>query len=148
MGLTDIAKMLTSGTGETLLMVLLSTLFGYIVGLPLGVLLSVTDENGLKPVPALYRILDIIINITRSIPFLILLILIQPFTKAIVGKSYGTVATVVPLTVAAIPFIARMVEGSLKEVDKGVIEAALSLGARKFTVITKVLLAEARTSFW
>ena len=146
MGLTDIAKMLTSGTGETLLMVLLSTLFGYIVGLPLGVLLSVTDENGLKPVPALYRILDIIINITRSIPFLILLILIQPFTKAIVGKSYGTVATVVPLTVAAIPFIARMVEGSLKEVDKGVIEAALSLGARKFTVITKVLLAEARTS--
>ena len=146
MGLTDIAKMLTSGTGETLLMVLLSTLFGYIVGLPLGVLLSVTDENGLKPVHALYRILDIIINITRSIPFLILLILIQPFTKAIVGKSYGTVATVVPLTVAAIPFIARMVEGSLKEVDKGVIEAALSLGARKFTVITKVLLAEARTS--
>ncbi len=146
MGLTDIAKMLADGTKDTLIMVLLSTLFGYIGGLPLGVLLSVTDENGLKPMPALYMVLDIIINITRSIPFLILLILIQPFTKAIVGKSYGTVATVVPLTVAAIPFIARMVESSVKEVDKGVVEAALSLGAKKFTVITKVLLAEARTS--
>ncbi len=146
MGLADIMKMLADGTKDTLIMVLFSTLFGYLFGLPLGVLLSVTGDNGLKPMPLLYRVLDVVINIARSIPFLILLILIQPFTKTVVGKSYGTLATVVPLTVAAIPFIARMVESSLKEVDAGVIEAALSLGASKMTIITKVLIAEARTS--
>ena len=146
MTLSDIISMLQSGTAETLLMVIVSTLFGYVLGLPLGVLLTVSDTDGISPHPLLYKILDLIINITRSIPFLILLILIQPFTKLVVGKSYGTMATVVPLTVAAAPFIARMVEGSLKEVDKGVIEAALSMGAGKMTIITKVLIAEARTS--
>lgn len=146
MTLSDILSMLQSGTAETLLMVIVSTLFGYVIGLPLGVLLTVSDTDGISPHPVLYKILDLIINITRSIPFLILLILIQPFTKLVVGKSYGTMATVVPLTVAAAPFIARMVEGSLKEVDKGVIEAAVSMGAGKLTIITKVLIAEARTS--
>lgn len=146
MKVSDIISMLWSGSQETLLMVFASTLAGYVLGLPLGVLLTITDTDGISPHPVLYIILDLIINITRSIPFLILLILIQPFTKAIVGKSYGTTATVVPLTVAAAPFIARMVEGSLKEVDHGVIEAALSMGARKITIITKVLIAEARTS--
>ena len=139
-------NMIIEGIGQTLLMVIFSTLFGYLVGLPLGILLYLTDEDGLKPNKTVYRILDIIVNIGRSIPFIILLILIIPFTKAIVGKSYGTTATIVPLTVSAIPFIGRMVEGSLKEVDKGVIEAAESMGATLFQIITKVLLVEARPS--
>ena len=143
---SDIFRMLWAGTGETLLMVFASTAFGYVIGLPVGVLLTISDTDGICPHPLLYKILDIIINITRSIPFLILLILIQPFTKFVVGKSYGTVATIVPLTIAAAPFIARMVEGSLKEVDHGVVEAALSMGAGKMTIVIKVLIAEARTS--
>jgi len=146
MEFSDILSMLWGGTGETLWMVLASTFLGYLLGLPLGVLLTITDSDGISPHPVLYRILDIIVNITRSIPFLILLILIQPFTRAVVGKSYGTTATIVPLTVAAIPFIARMVEGSLKEVDHGVIEAAQSLGASKLTIIVKVMVAESRIS--
>ena len=143
---SDIFRMLWAGTGETLLMVFASTALGYVIGLPVGVLLTISDTDGICLHPLLYKILDIIINITRSIPFLILLILIQPFTKFVVGKSYGTVATIVPLTIAAAPFIARMVEGSLKEVDHGVVEAALSMGAGKMTIVVKVLIAEARTS--
>ena len=143
---SDIFRMLWAGTGETLLMVFASTALGYVIGLPVGVLLTISDTDGICPHPLLYKILDIIINITRSIPFLILLILIQPCTKFVVGKSYGTVATIVPLTIAAAPFIARMVEGSLKEVDHGVVEAALSMGAGKMTIVIKVLIAEARTS--
>ena len=143
---SDIFRMLWAGTGETLLMVFASTALGYVIGLPVGVLLTISDTDGICPHPLLYKILDIIINITRSIPFLILLILIQPFTKFVVGKSYGTVATIVPLTIAAAPFIARMVEGSLKGVDHGVVEAALSMGAGKMTIVIKVLIAEARTS--
>lgn len=146
MELKDMISMLWSGTGETLLMVLASTAAGYLIGLPLGVLLTVSDSDGISPHPLLYKVLDVVINITRSVPFLILLILIQPFTRFVVGKSYGTSATVVPLTVAAAPLIARMVESSLKEVDHGVIEAALSLGAKKGMIVTKVLIAEARTS--
>lgn len=146
MELNDILSILWSGTGDTLLMVLTSALIGYVIGLPLGVLLTISDSDGINPRPSLYKVLDVIINITRSVPFLILLILIQPFTKLVIGKSYGTTATIVPLTVAAAPLVARMVESSLKEVDHGVIEAALSLGASKLTIITKVLVAEARTS--
>lgn len=142
----DIFNMLVDGTWDTLYMVLISTLLGYVLGLPLGILLTITDADGIRPNKVLYKILDIIINVTRSIPFLILLILIMPFTKAIVGKSYGTTATIVPLTVAAAPLIARMVESSLKEVDKGVIEAAFSMGAGYLTIIWKVLVTEARTS--
>ena len=138
--------MIVQGVGETLYMTILSTVLGYLFGLPMGVLLAVSDKEGLKPNAVLYKILDAIANIVRSIPFLILLILLIPFTRAVVGKSYGSTATVVPLVVAAIPFIARMVESSLKEVDKGVIEAATSMGAGTWTIITKVLLAEAKTS--
>lgn len=141
-----IRDMLIEGTIDTLYMTLVSTLFGYILGLPWGIALAVTDREGIKPNAFIYRILDIITNILRSIPFLILLILVIPLTRLIVGKSYGSSATVVPLVIAAAPFIGRMVESSLKEVDKGVIEAAQSMGAGKFTIITKVLIGEARTS--
>ena len=146
MAADKIAEMLLAGTGETLLMVLISTAMGYLIGLPLGVVLTVTDSKGISPNPALYKTLDAVVNITRSVPFLILLILIQPLTKLLVGKSYGTLATVVPLTVAAAPLIARMVESSLKEVDSGVVEAALSMGADKRKIVTKVLVPEARIS--
>lgn len=141
-----VALMILKGIGETLLMVFCSTFFGYLFGLPLGVLLCISDEDGIKPNRTLYRILDIAVNIGRSIPFIILLILIIPFTRLIAGKSYGTFATIVPLTVSAIPFIGRMVESSLKEVDKGVIEAAQSMGASDLQIICRVLLKEARPS--
>ncbi len=138
--------MMAEGTGATLYMTLVSTLFGYILGLPMGIILVVTAPEGLRPNHVIYRVLDVIVNITRSIPFLILMILIMPFTRVLVGKTYGTTATIVPLALAAAPFIARMVESSLLEVDHGVIEAAQSMGANLWTIIWKVLLGEARTS--
>ena len=141
-----IRVMLLEGTWATLYMTLVSTLFGYVIGLPMGIMLAITDKEGIKPNAVVYKILDLLVNIIRSIPFLILLILVMPLTKLLVGKSYGSSATIVPLTIAAAPFIGRMVESSLKEVDKGVIEAAQSMGADTFTVIWKVLLGEARTS--
>ena len=142
----EMTKMLVDGLRDTLYMVVFSTLFGYILGLPLGVLLAVSDRDGIRPRRVLYRVLDIVVNILRSVPFLILLILVIPLTKLLVGKSYGSTATIVPLTIAAAPFIARMVESSLKEVDHGVIEAAQSMGASNRTIILKVLIGEARTS--
>lgn len=138
--------MLLQGIWDTCYMTLISTLFGYLVGLPLGIALTLTDEGGISPNRTVYRILDVIINITRSIPFLILLILVMPLTKAIVGKTYGSTATIVPLTLAAAPLIGRMVESSLKEVPQGVIEAAISMGAKNGTIVWKVLIGEARTS--
>ena len=141
-----VIKMIITGIGESLYMTLGSSLIGYLFGVPMGVCLAVTDKDGLRPNAPVYKVLDVIANIVRSIPFLILLILIIPFTRLVVGKSYGPTAAIVPLTLAAIPFIARMVESSLKEVDKGVIEAARSMGASDFRIITKVLLVEARTS--
>lgn len=142
----EVINMIIKGIGETLYMTLVSTLIGYLFGIPMGVLLAVSDKEGLRPNAALYKVLDVIANIVRSVPFLILLILIQPFTRLIIGKSYGSSATIVPLVVAAIPFIGRMVESSLKEVDTGVIEAARSMGASDLRIIMKVLLVEARTS--
>ncbi|MDY4692415.1 MAG: methionine ABC transporter permease [Blautia sp.] len=141
-----VVNMIIVGIGETLYMTLVSTVVGYLFGIPMGVLMAISDKDGLRPNAMLYKILDVIANITRSIPFLILLILIQPLTRSIVGKSYGSTATIVPLVVAAIPFIARMVESSLKEVDQGVIEAARSMGASDLSIVMKVLLVEARTS--
>ena len=135
--------MIITGIGQTLYMTILSTVVGYVFGLPLGVMLAVFDKDGLRPNKAVYKVLDVISNIIRSIPFLILLILIIPLTRIIVGQSY---ATVVPLVVAAIPFIGRMVESSIKEVDAGVVEAARSMGASDLRIIVKVLLLESRTS--
>ena len=143
---SEMTLMMLDGIKETLFMTLLSTLFGYILGLPIGIALAVTDQSGIRPNAVVYKILDVGANIIRSIPFLILLILIMPITKMIVGRSYGTAATVVPLTVAAAPFIGRMIESSLNEVDRGVIEAAQSMGASTMTIIVRVLLVEARTS--
>lgn len=142
----EVIQMIMKGIGETLYMTLLSTAFGYLFGLPMGVLLAVSDKDGLSPNAILYKVLDFIANIVRSIPFLILLILLIPFTRALVGKSTGSTATIVPLVAAAIPFIARMVESSIKEVDAGVVEAAKSMGASNMRIIVKVLLVEARTS--
>ena len=143
---SEVIQMLIQGIGETLYMTLASTLFGYLFGLPMGILLTLSDKEGIKPNWVLYKVLDVIANIVRSVPFLILLIVLIPFTRMIVGKSYGSTATIVPLVAAAVPYIARMVESSLREVDAGVIEAARSMGASTFTIVTKVLLVEARTS--
>lgn len=132
--------MLLEGTRDTLYMTLVSTFFGYVLGLPLGILLAVTDKEGIHPNAVVYKVLDVLTNIFRSIPFLILLILVIPLTKLIVGQSYGSSATIVPLVIAAAPFIARMVESSLKEVEPGVLEAAVSMGAGTPTIIWKVLL--------
>lgn len=139
-------SMIIEGIGGTIKMTLASTFFGYVLGLPLGILLTVTGAGGIRPNGIIYKILDVITNILRSIPFLILMLLVIPLTRFIVGRSYGSTATIVPLTVAAAPYIARMVESSLKEVDQGVIEAAQSMGASVWEIITKVILPEARTS--
>lgn len=139
-------NMILNGILETVYMTVVSTFFGYLLGLPMGILLTTSDKNGLKPNPFLYKVLDAISNVVRSVPFLILLILLIPVTRQIVGKSYGTTATIVPLVISAAPYIARMVESSLKEVDAGVIEAAKSMGASRIQIVFKVLLVEARTS--
>lgn len=139
-------QMLLDGIRDTVYMTLVSTLGGYLLGLPMGILLTVTDRDGIKPNAFVYRILDFISNVVRSIPFLILLILLTPVTRVIAGKSYGATATIIPLIVTAAPYIGRMVESSLKEVEKGVIEAAKSMGASNKDIVFKVLLVEARTS--
>ena len=142
----EVMDMLIKGIGETLYMTLGATIFGSVLGLPMGILMTTTAKDGIRPNAGVYKVLDVIVNIGRSIPFLILLILLMPLTKAIVGKSYGSTATIVPLVISAAPFIARMVESSLNEVDAGVIEAAKSMGASTMQIITKVMLVEARTS--
>ena len=134
------------GIGETFYMVILSTLFSYLLGVPLGILLNVTDSNGIKPNRVVNMVAGFITNVIRSVPFLILLVTILPFTRLIVGTTIGSTATVVPLVVAAAPFVARMVESSLKEVDAGVIEAAKAMGSTNGQIITKVLIPEARPS--
>lgn len=139
-------KMLLEGIRDTIYMTLTSTLAGYALGLPMGVILAVTDKDGIRPNRVVYRILDVISNVVRSVPFLILLIVLIPFTRFVVGKSYGSTATIVPLVISAAPYIGRLVESSLKEVDKGVIEAARSMGASDLDVIFRVMLVEARTS--
>ena len=143
---SDTIMMLAENTGITLYMPLTSTIMAYVIGLPLGIALVVTAKDGLRPRELVFKQLDMVTNIVRSVPFLILLILVIPLTRLIAGKSYGATATIVPLTIAAAPFVARLVESSLLEVDKGVIEAAQSMGASLWTIIWKVLLAEARTS--
>ena len=139
-------NMIWWGLLQNLYMTLASTLISYVLGIPMGVILVACDKDGVKPLPIVHKILDIIVNITRSIPFLILLIAVIPITRFITGTTIGSNATIVPLVMAAAPFIARMVESSLREVDKGLIEASLSMGASPFQVICKVLLPEAKPS--
>ncbi|MBR4015802.1 MAG: ABC transporter permease [Anaerotignum sp.] len=135
-----------AGFWETIYMTLVSTFFAYLIGLPLGLILVVTDKDGIRPMALVHQVLGVLINIIRSVPFLILLVAIMPFTKAVVGTVIGAKATIVGLLVAAAPFVARMVESSLKEVEKGVIEAAQSMGASPLQIMLKVLLPEAKPS--
>ena len=141
-----ILSMLGEGLVATLYMTCFSTLVAYIIGIPVGVILVITAPDGIKPKIALNKIIDVIVNIMRSVPFLILLITVIPLTRLIAGTSIGPTATVVPLVIAAAPFVARMVEQSLREVDPGVIEAAQSMGASTFQIIFKVLIQEAKPS--
>lgn len=131
---------------NTIILVFIPTFFAYLFGFPLGVLAVITDKDGMKPNKILNQILGFIINLGRSIPFLILLVLLIPLSRSIVGTSIGVAGTIVPLTIGAIPFVARLVENSLKEVDKRVVDAAICMGASKFQVITRVYLVEALPS--
>ena len=132
------------GIFETLYMTVISSFFAYLIGLPLGIILSITDQNGIRPTPWVNRILGFIVNFFRSIPFVILMVAMLPVAKFILGKSLGNGAVIVMLIIAAAPYVARMVEGSIKEVGAGVIEAAQSMGCTNFQIIMKVLLPEAK----
>lgn len=142
----DITSLMLIGAWETIYMTIASTFLGYVLGLPLGICLNVCHRAGLRPNKPLYRVVDIITNVARSIPFLILMVIVIPISAFIVGRSYGSTATIVPLVLGATPFIARLVESSLNEVDRGVVEAAQSMGASNLQIIFKVLIPEARTS--
>ena len=139
-------NMLKEGTMQTIYMVFMSSLISYLIGIPLGIALMVTDKDGIRPVPLFNKVLGLAINLLRSVPFLILMIMVIPFTRLVVGKIIGPNAAVVPLIIAAAPYIGRMLESSLKEVDAGVVEAAQSMGASTWQIIWKVLLPEAKPS--
>ncbi len=141
-----IIEKVLQATWETLYMVAIATALSYVCGLPLGVILVTTEEGHILENKGVNRILGSIINAVRSIPFIIFLILVIPFTRLVVGTSIGTIASMVPLTLAAVPFVARLVETSLKEIEWGLVEAALSMGANAWQVITKVLIPEALPS--
>ncbi len=134
------------GVWETLYMTIVSTLVAYVIGIPIGIVLYITGEGGIRRNRAINMVLGFIVNVLRSVPFLILLVAILPFTRAIVGTTIGSIATIVPLVVAAAPYVARMVESSLKEIDAGVIEAARAMGSSTWQIITKVFLTEAKPS--
>lgn len=137
---------ITRGIFETVYMTVVSAVLSYVIGLPLGVILNVTDKSGLHPLPALNKTLNFIVNVLRSIPFIILMVAFLPVAKLITGTSMGNPAMIVTLVIAAAPYVARMAESSLKEIDKGVIEAAKSMGASNFKIILKVMLPEAKPS--
>lgn len=139
----QVVKLLLTGTLDTLQMTVISTIMAMIIGIPLGVVLVVTSKGHILENAVLNKILGAIVNATRSIPFIILMVAIIPFTRMVVGTSIGTTAACVPLTLAAIPFLARLVETSIKDIQFGVIEAAQSMGASPFQIIRKVLLPEA-----
>ncbi|HBZ02649.1 MAG TPA: methionine ABC transporter permease [Lachnospiraceae bacterium] len=143
---SQILGLIKDGIYETFYMVILSTAFAYLIGVPVGVVLNITSPNGIKPNRVINLAVGFITNVIRSVPFLILLVAILPFTRLVVGTTIGSTATVVPLVVAAAPFVARLVESSLKEVDSGVIEAAKAMGSSTWQIIWKVLLAEAKPS--
>ena len=140
------AGLIQKGVWETVYMTVISTAISYAIGLPLGVILSVTDKGGIHPVPWLNRVLGVIVNFFRSVPFIILMVAMLPVARFIVGTSLGNKAMIVMLVIAAAPYIARMVESSVKEVDAGVIEAAQAMGASNFQIVRKVLLPEAKPS--
>ena len=144
--ISQYGALFAQGTVDTLVMTLASTLFAYLIGVPLGVLLVITAKDGLKPQRALNTVLGWIVNIGRSIPFIILLVALIPFTRFIVGTSLGVPGAIVPLVISAAPFIARMVEQSIEEVDGGLVEAAQSFGANTWQIVYKVFLREALPS--
>lgn len=134
--------MIVQGLLETLYMTFLSTFAAYLIGLPLGVLMVTSQSNGILPMPKLNKVLNAIVNVVRSVPFLILLVAVIPITRFVIGTTIGSTATVIPLVIASAPFIARLVESSILDVDKGVVEAAVSMGASPFQIIYKVMIPE------
>ena len=141
---SQLISMISASFVETLIMVLISGGIGAALGIPLGILLFITDKKSFLPMPKFNFVLSIVINALRSVPFIILLVAIIPFTRLVVGSSIGTAAAIVPLTISVAPFIARIVETSLREVDKGLVEAAQAMGATNLQIVLKVLLPEAR----
>lgn len=141
---SQLINMISASFVETIIMVLISGGIGAAIGIPLGILLFITDRKSFLPMSKFHFVLSIIINATRSVPFIILLVAIIPFTRLVVGSSIGTAAAIVPLTISVAPFIARIVETSLREVDKGLVEAAQAMGATNLQIVGKVLLPEAR----
>lgn len=142
----EMLDLLLQSFWETCYMVFSSTLLSTLIGLPLGIILTVTRKGHILPNPAINQVLGVIVNATRSTPFIILMVAIIPLTRAIVGTSIGTTAAIVPLTISAAPFIARIIEGNLLEINPGIIEAAQSMGASPMQIITKVLIPEAMHS--
>mgnify|MGYP004606102641 FL=1 len=143
----DMKNGFVPGIWETLYSTVLSTLFAYVIGLPLGVLLVTGESDGIHPLPAgLMKVINVSVNLLRSVPFLILMIMVLPLSKVVLGTSIGTPASIIPLVIAAFPFVARMVESSIREVDKGVIEAAQAMGASTFQIIWKVMIPESMPS--
>ena len=143
----DLQNGFLPGIWETLYSTILATLFAYVIGLPLGVLLVTGEKDGVSPLPGWFmKILNIVVNLLRSVPFLILMILVLPLSKLVLGTDIGTPASIIPLVIAAFPFVARMVESSIREVDTGVIEAAQAMGASPFQIIRKVMIPEALPS--
>lgn len=141
-----LGKVLIPALWETLFMVLVSTTLAVIIGFLPAIVMIITDKNGLRPNEKVYKILDVIVNVLRSFPFIVLMVILIPFTRLIVGKSIGTVAAIVPLTIGSAPFVTRLIESALKEVDNGVVEAAKSFGASTSQIIFKVMLPEALPS--
>lgn len=139
-------QMILTDTGVTLYIVLASTLLSYLFGIPIGIILVITSKDGIHPMPKLNAVLGVIVNLLRSVPFLLMIFMIMPLTKMITGTSFGANATIVPLVFSAAPYIARLVESSLREIDFGVIEAAQSMGASNWQIISKVMLPESKPS--
>ena len=144
--LQNLAFLVGRATGQTLIMVFSSTFFSVLLGLPVGILLCTSDPAGIRPRPLLYQVLTRIVNVLRSFPFIILMILLFPLSRILAGTSIGTGATIIPLSIAAAPFAARIIETSLKEVDAGVVQAARAMGSTNMQIIVKVLLPEALPS--
>lgn len=142
----QVIELLINGTWETLYMTIVSTAISYLFGIPIGVILYITGENGIRRNRVINLVLGVIVNLLRSVPFLILLVAILPFTRLLVGTTIGSTATIVPLVMAAAPYVGRMVESSLKEIDPGVIEASRAMGSSAWQMIWKVFLPEAGPS--